>query len=111
MNMEHLIAFFRDLTATFPAWLLWFGACVGHGFLTTTGLNVLYAWPLPHSVLKCTRKLDILLIGSGPLLFWYTMDLSGSRVLNGEAGSLRTILAPYLVMCWGAGFLLAPVAQ
>ena len=75
MTAEHLVAFLQALAVSVPPWLLWLGACVGHGFLMTTGLNVLYAWPLPHSVLRVTRKVDILVILSGPALFVYALDL------------------------------------
>ena len=77
----------------------------------TTGLNVLYAWPLPHALLKVTRKIDILAIFFGPVLFFYAMDLFGSRQLSWEEGTLRSWLAPYVVMCWIAGLFLAPAAQ
>src|SRR5438067_3696998 len=108
MNTEHLVAFLHNLSGFIPAWLLLLGACVGHGFLMTTGLNVLYAWPLPHGLLKITRKIDILVILGGPLLFVYAMDLTGCQQLRWESGSLRYFLAPYVVMCWVAGFVLAP---
>jgi uncharacterized protein len=111
MNTEHLVAFFHDLSSSLPPWFLWSGACVGHGFLMTTGLNVLYAWPLPHALLKVTRKIDILMIFFGPVLFFFAMDLFGSRQLSWEAGTLRSWLAPYVVMCWIAGLFLAPAAQ
>jgi predicted MPP superfamily phosphohydrolase len=111
MNAESLVNFFQALSSYLPSWLLWFGACIGHGFLMTTGLNVLYAWPLPHVVLKVTRKIDILAILLGPVLFFHALDLAGSGRLTWEEGSLRFLLAPYVVMCWIAGFCLAPVAQ
>src|SRR5437879_7210277 len=111
MNAESLVAFFQALSSSLPAWFLWLGACVGHGFLMTTGLNVLYAWPLPHGLLKVTRKIDILAIFFGPALFCYAMDVFGSQQLSWESGTLRYWLAPYVVMCWIAGLFLAPGAQ
>src|SRR5258708_5485858 len=111
MNTEHLVAFFHALSSSLPPWLLWLGACIGLGFLMTTGLNILYAWPLPHGLLKVTRKIDILAILAGPLLFFYAMDLTGNRQLSWDDGSFRSFLAPYVVMSWIAGFFLAPVAQ
>jgi predicted MPP superfamily phosphohydrolase len=111
MNAEQMVAFLQNLSASLPSWLLLLGACIGHGFLMTTGLNVLYAWPLPHALLNLTRKTDILLILFGPVLFFYAMDLAHSQQLVWETGSLRGFLAPYVVLCWIAGFVLAPAAQ
>src|SRR5436309_2625357 len=108
---EHFVHFFQSLSASLPSWLLLLRACIGHGFLMTVGLNVLYAWPLPHSVLKVTRKLDILIILTGPALFFYAMDLGGSGQLTWTPRSLRFLLAPYVVMCWIAGFVIVPCAQ
>ncbi len=78
MNAEHLVHFFQEFSASLPPWLLWLGACVGHGFLMTTGLNVLYAWALPHGLLKITRKIDLLTILLGRVLFFLAMDMTGS---------------------------------
>jgi predicted MPP superfamily phosphohydrolase len=111
MTVEHLVAFFQALTCALPAWYLWLGACIGHGFLMTTGLNVLYAWPLPHGVLKVTRKIDILIILLGPVLFFFALDLLHGRQVPWEGGSWRIYVAPYVAMCWIAGFCLAPIAQ
>ena len=59
------------------AFVLLVGACVGHTFLFVVGLNVLYAYPLPHQVLKVTRKVDMLLV-------------LRSLAAAGVAGSART---------------------
>jgi predicted MPP superfamily phosphohydrolase len=111
MIPEHLVAFLHALSSSLSPWFLWLGACVGHGFLMTTGLNVLYAWPLPHGLLKVTRKIDILAIFLGPALFTYAMDLFGSQELSWDEGTVRAWLAPYVVMCWFVGLFLAPTAQ
>ncbi len=111
MIVEHLVAFFQALTSALPPWFLWLGACIGHGFLMTTGLNVLYAWPLPHGVLKVTRKIDLLVILLGPVLFFFALDLLHGRQLLGQGGNWRIYIAPYMAMCWIAGFFLAPIAQ
>src|SRR5262245_16427987 len=103
MTTEPLVALFEALSSSLPAWLLLLGACLVHGFLMPTGLNVLYAWPLPHSLLKVTRKIDILAIFFGPALFFYALDVFGSQQLRWEAGTLRSLLAPYVVICWIAG--------
>ena len=107
MSVEQIVHFFQELSASLPPWLLWLGACIGHGFLMTTGLNVLYAWPLPHSLLKITRKIDLLLIMLGPVLLFLALDVTGS----GSASALAAILSPYIVFCCIAGFILAPVSQ
>src|SRR5262245_18164482 len=111
MGSQLIISFLQSVEAALPAWLLLVGACIGHGFLMTTGLNVLYAWPLPHHVLRVTRKIDILLVFLGPLLFVYALDYFDTRALRWQPGSLRFYLAPYVVLCWLAGFVLAPGAQ
>ena len=111
MNAEMLLDFFQALSSSLSPWLLWTGACVGHAFLMTVGLNVLYAWPLPHRLLKVTRKLDILVIMLGPVLFFYALDMAGTQQLSWEPGTARLWLAPYVVMSWLAGFFLAPIAQ
>src|SRR3981081_2714953 len=100
MRGEQLVAFFQALSSALPPWLLWLGACIGHGFLMTTGLNILYAWPLPHGLLKVTRKIDILVILLGPVLFFFTLDLLGSGQLTWHGGAWRKVLASYTVMCW-----------
>ena len=111
MSAEHLVSFLQSVASLLPSWLLLIGACIGHGFLMTTGLNILYAWPLPHKLLKVTRKLDIIVIFLGPLLFLYAMDIPGAGTLTWEPGSPRFYLAPYVVLCWIAGFVMAPAAQ
>jgi uncharacterized protein len=111
MIVGHLVDSFQALSSALPPWLLWLGACIGHGFLMTTGLNVLYAWPLPHGVLKVTRKIDILVILLGPVLFFFALDLLHGRQLLWEGGTWRIYIAPYVAMCWVAGFCLAPIAQ
>jgi predicted MPP superfamily phosphohydrolase len=109
--MASLSAFLQTVSSSLPAWFLWLGACIGHGFLMTTGLNILYAWPLPHSLLRVTRKLDILLVFLGPVLFFYAVDLLGSGQLSWEGETLRFWFAPYVMVCWVAGLFLAPAAQ
>lgn len=99
---------FADLTAFLPHNLLallvlYAGACVGHGFLMITALNVLYAWPLPHRILKYTRKLDLLVIVLGPLLFAYAAGLLDGRP--------RGFLLPYMVFCALLGLIVFPVCM
>ena len=36
---------------------------------SSSPLNVFYAWPLPHELLKYTRKIDLLIVLRGPVLF------------------------------------------
>ena len=111
MIVEHVVGFMQALSSALPPWLLWLSACIGHGFLMTTGLNVLYAWPLPHGVLKVTRKIDVILVLLGPVLFFLALDLFHGGHVYWELGSKRLIIAPYLIACWFAGFVLAPLAQ
>lgn len=111
MSADHVAFLLQDIASALPPWLLLGGACIGHAFLMTTGLNVLYAWPLPHKLLKVTRKIDIVAVFLGPALFLYAMDSFGSQKLSWESGSLRLYLAPYVVLCWMAGFAAAPIAQ
>ncbi len=110
MNAEHLALLVPSL-AHLPPWLLWLGACLGHGFLMTTGLNVLYAWPLPHGLLKITRKIDVLLILGGPVLFYMALDLPGSVHLMSGPDLLSDLLMSYVLTCWVLGFFVAPLAQ
>src|SRR6266702_3714501 len=69
MTPEALTHYLESVSLSVPPLVLLFGACVGHGFMMIVGLNVLYARKLPHRLLKYTRKIDLLLIVSGPLLF------------------------------------------
>src|SRR5262245_29646913 len=90
----------RSLADGLPTWLLFTGACLGHAYLWTVALNLLYGNPLPHWLLKFTRKIDILFILSAPAIFWYALDLSYTRRLEWVPGSLRFWLAPYtLIAC------------
>jgi len=47
----------------------------------------------------------------GPVLFVYALDFPMSGRLTWESGSVRFLLAPYVVLAWIAGFVLAPLAQ
>src|SRR5262245_18661468 len=106
-----LVDFLRGISDPLPLWLLWLGAVIGHGFLMTTGLNVLYAWPLSHKVLKFTRKIDILIVLAGPLLFFWSLDPLGQAGLDWQGGSARRFAAPYTVFACFFGLVLAPLAQ
>src|ERR1051325_79800 len=101
---EALAQFLESVSASLPVWVLLLGACVGHAFLMIVGLNVLYAWPVPHAVLKYTRKIGLLMVDAGPLLFAYALDLFRTETLPFEPGSVRFYLSPYVVTCWLAGF-------
>jgi len=89
--------------------VLLLGACVGHTFFLVVSLNVLYGWPLPHKVLKLTRKIDVLLVLAGPVFFWFAMGFSGPG-LSWELGQ-GYLLIPYVVFCWVLGFGVAPAAM
>ncbi len=101
----------RTLAEWPPTWLLYLGACLGHAYLWTVGLNLLYGHALPHWVLKVTRKIDILFILCAPAIFWYALDLLGDGQLLWTAGSLRFWLAPYTVVCCVFGLIIGPIAQ
>jgi len=90
--------------------LFFIAACAGHTFFMVVGLNVLYAWPLPHSVLRYTRKIDILVILAGPALFAYAMGLFDGQGVSWTAGQRGFLLTPYLVFCWILGIFFVPVA-
>jgi predicted MPP superfamily phosphohydrolase len=111
MSAEKLAHFLESLSLAMPPWLLLLGACIGHGYLMIVGLNLLYAWPLPHRLLKYTRKTDLLIIFAGPLVFSYALDITGSQRLSWEPGELRFFLSPYVVCCWLVGFIVAPIAE
>src|SRR5579859_4887444 len=97
---------------TWPGALVFFlAACAGHTFFMVTSLNVLYAWPLPHSVLRFTRKLDVLLILSGPVLFLFAMGLYDGRGVSWDANGRGFLFTPYLVFCWVLGFFAFPAAM
>ena len=69
MNPESLAAYFQSVSEAIPRWLLLIGTSVGHGYMLIVGLNIFYAWPLPHGLLKYTRKIDLMVAAAGPLLF------------------------------------------
>ena len=106
-----LAHFLESLSLSIPPLLLLLGACVGHAYLMIVGLNVLYAQKLPHRLLKYTRKVDLLIIFGGPILFAYALDLTDTQRLAWEPGELRFYLAPYVLCCWAIGCFVAPVAE
>jgi hypothetical protein len=108
---ESLAHFLEYLSASIPVPLLLLGACIGHGFLMIVGLNVLYAWPLPHAVLKYTRKIDLLIIAGGPLAFAWALDLFGTQQLAWDPQLLRSYVSPYLMCCALVGLVIAPICE
>src|SRR5262245_43765631 len=101
----------RALTDLTPTWLLYVGACLGHAYLWTVALNVLYGNALPHWVLKVTRKIDILFILSAPIIFWFALDLGGDSRLQWSGGGVRSWLATYTLVCSVFGLIIGPAAQ
>lgn len=101
----------RALADLPPTWLVYLGACLGHAYLWTIGLNLLYGNALPHWVLKFTRKVDILFILSAPAIFWFALDLLGDGQLLWTPDSPRFWLAPYTVICCVFGLIFGPIAQ
>ena len=108
--MFGLAAFMEGISRPIPWPLLWLGACLGHAFWMTIGLNVLYAWPLPHKVLRFTRKTDIILIGFGPILFLAALDPLSTWHLDWSHFGTR-ILSTYTVICFFLGTVFGPLSQ
>ena len=111
MSAAAVAEYLRSIAEAVPVWVLLLGACVGHGFLWIVSLNVLYAWPLPSQLLKYTRKFDLLMVVAGPLIFGYALDILDTGTLTWEPGSVRFYLAPYTVLCWLLGFIVAPIVE
>src|SRR5687768_5147831 len=111
MLLAALVDGLRSIAEWLPTWLLFVGACLGHAYLWTVALNILYGNPLPHWILKFTRKIDILFILSAPASFWFALDLTGSHQLDWTPGTLRFWLAPYTLICCAFGFIIGPIAQ
>src|SRR5262245_33056013 len=100
----------RALTDLPPTWLLYVGACLGHAYVWTVALNVLYGNALPHWVLKFTRKVDILFILSAPIIFWIALDMWGDGRLQWSGRGVRALLATYALFCSVFGLIIGPVA-
>src|SRR5262245_17701822 len=109
--MSHPVELLKSLSDAMPLPLLWIGACLGHAFWMTVGLNVLYAWPLHHTLLKFVRKIDILIILCGPLIFLYALDALGDGRLEWYEPSVRQLLAPYTLLCFFLGSVVGPISQ
>ncbi len=89
--------------------ILFLAACTGHTFFMVVGLNVLYAWPLPHAVMRYTRKIDVLIILLGPVLFWYALGFHDGQGIS-LAGRRGYLVTPYLALCIFIGLFVAPLA-
>src|SRR5262249_16726519 len=74
------------------------------------GLNVLYAWPLPHWLLRYTRKIDIVIIFAGPLLFAYALGFFDGGGPSWAPGHRGYFLMPYAVFCPVLGLTPLPAA-
>jgi uncharacterized protein len=111
MTPEMLADYLHLVADSLPWWVLLLGASVGHGYLFIIALNVFYAWPLPHELLKYTRKLDLLIIIAGPAVFALSLDLLDTQRLSWQAGYWRSYLSGYTVACWIVGFGIAPVCE
>lgn len=111
MNPEMLATYFHAVADSLPWWVLLLGACVGHGYLFIVALNVFYAWPLPHELMKYTRKIDLLIVMAGPLLFALSLDLLDTQQLSWQAEHWRAYLSAYTVICWILGCGVAPVCE
>jgi uncharacterized protein len=103
--------FIQAFGKTVPWWLIFVGATVGHGYLFIISLNIFYAWPLPHGLLKYTRKIDLLIVCCGPFLFAAALDPFGSQELIYLRGDWRIYLSVYTCFCWHVGVFVAPVCE
>lgn len=106
-----VVEYLRAVGDWLPTWLLYLGACLGHAYLWTIGLNLLYGSHLPHWIHRFTRKVDILFILSAPILFWYILDLGGTDRLHWSSGDPRAWLAPYALIACLFGLVIGPIAQ
>ena len=97
--------------ASSPRPIVWIGACLGHAFGMTIALNVLYAYPLPRPILKFTRKIDILIILAGPLIFSISLDPFHAGGLAWHGFGVRQLLAPYTLACFFLGVVVGPICQ
>src|SRR5262249_56771388 len=98
------------IAATFAdtSWsaLLFLGACAGHTFLLTLGLNWVFGHPLPRKFLKAVRNVHHLLVLAGPLCLWATWG----RGLVWEPEDVgEALYYRYVQICWFGGFVLLPV--
>jgi predicted MPP superfamily phosphohydrolase len=111
MTPETLAVYFQSVADTLPWWVLLLGAFVGHGYLFILALNIFYAWPLPHELMKYTRKIDLIIVMAGPVFFTIALDVTDTQKLSWQAGHWRSYLAGYTVLCWMVGFGIAPVCE
>src|SRR5262245_56762287 len=111
MTPESVAAFFHSVADAIPWWLLLIGASVGHGYMLIIGLNVFYAWPMPRSLLKYTRKMDVALAAAGPLFFALALDVIGSRRLYWRLDHWMGFLSGYTMICWFVGAGVAPIFE
>jgi uncharacterized protein len=111
MNPESVAAYFQSVAESIPWWLLLIGASVGHGYMLIIALNVFYAWPLPHGLLKYTRKIDLMIAAAGPILFAIALDVFDSRRLEWSLNHWRGYLSAYTVLCWIMGAGIAPICE
>lgn len=111
MSPEQFARYFQSVAESLPWWFLLMGACVGHGFLFIVALNVFYAWPLPRKLLKYTRKIDLLIVMAGPLLFTLALDVFDTRQLVWRGGHWRSYLSAYTTISWIVGCTIAPVCE
>jgi predicted MPP superfamily phosphohydrolase len=106
-----LFEYFRSLADALPWWVLLLGASIGHGYLLIIALNIFYARPLPHELMKYTRKLDLLIALGGPPFFALALDLLDTQKLLWQTGHWRAYLSSYTVICWIVGSLIAPLCE
>lgn len=110
MTPDDLATYLQAAGDALPWWLILLGAFVGHGYLFIVALNIFYAWPLPRRLLKYTRKLDIIVVFGGPLLFAFALDLLNTRQLVWQP-AWRAFLSAYTIICCIVGCTIAPICE
>jgi predicted MPP superfamily phosphohydrolase len=109
--MTSAVQAIEAVSASIPWPLLWLGACLGHAFYMTVSLNCIYALALPRQLLKPLRKIDILIILAGPILFGVILDVFGARELPWHGGGIWPFFAAYTIVCFFLGTVVAPISQ
>jgi len=111
MTPQMLAEYFEGVANSIPWWLLVLGASVGHGYLFIVALNVFYARPLPRELMRYTRKIDLMIVALGPLLFCIAVDVLDTQQLVWSLDHWRAYLSAYTVICWIVGCTIAPIFE
>jgi hypothetical protein len=89
---------------------LFVAAVVGHGYLLTIALNVLYSRPLHKTFLKAHRLLTAMLIVGGPLAYLLGVGFVVPHVLDGvRRVAADAWLAGYITFVLAIAFVVLPL--